>query len=309
MKKTDSNNTPSDDNGIMCEYSCRSPKTSALPALGIVILVILVIIGGFYAMSYIKKTDKTKINNQTVTEVKIPESKNNESAINIPGTASPSTDKPEKTVEEFYKWYMGYSGNPLTDGAYKSHKSMTNDLIEKIEKDVSKKNGYDPFLCSKNKATGLSIGTPQTAGNFSSVIVSISSANMITLPKVNLQLLNNVWKMVNIACLSTDGALGTIENLKNDAGLTYVITKDSEFPWNSQDYKGYDALDIKGSGFTTTNAEITTNAIKNFFIKKGFTLDSYNTNGYKKGNVVCVYSDKLNSNSKHDVIAECGENK
>lgn len=310
MKKNDSNNTPSNNNGISCEYSCRVPKNSAMPALSIVILVALIIIGGFYAVRYVKKADKAdkaKINNYVVTEVKIPEPKDKGSSIKISDTASTVTEKPEKTVEEFYKWYTGYTGNPLTDGAYKSHKSMTNDLIGKIEKDIAKKTGYDPFLCSKNKATGLSVGTPQTAGNFASVIVNISSFGIITLPKVNLQLMNNTWKMVNVACLAVDGALGTIENLKNDTGLTYVTTKDAEFTWGSQDYKGAKASDIKGSGISTTNAATKTNAIKNFFAKKGFMADKYNTNGYKKGNTVCVYSDKLNSVKKHDVDIKCGE--
>ena len=308
MKKNDDNNVPSGED-IICEYPHVESRKSALPAIAIVILVILIVIGGFYLVRYLKKLDNTqgKANNAVSIEVKIPEAKKEDSVIKVADSKKVTVLQPDKVVEEFYKWYTNYKGNPLTDGAYKSHKSITSELAKKIEKDVTAKSGYDPFLCSKNKATGFSVGTPQTSGKFSSIIVNLNSSDGVTLPKVNLQLENDVWKMVNIACLASDGALGTVENIKKDVGLTYITTKNAEFTWSSANYKGYKAVTVKGSGFSTTNATIKTDAIKNFLVKKGFKANVYNTNGYKKGDVVCVYTDKINSSKKHDVEVECGE--
>ncbi len=306
MINDDENNLKTEDGEAFCEYPKH--KNSALPAVAIVILVLLLIIGGFYLVRYLKKVDKTTNgtgNSVVSTEVKIPEGKKTESALKV-NKKQKSKTEPEKIVDNFYKWYTNSKGNPLKDGSYKTNKSVSDDLAAKIAKDANTKKDFDPFICANSKATGFNVGQPQISDKTSSVVVNITSESGITLPKVNMQLSDGTWKMVNVACLSPSGTIGTIENLKKDIGLNYVTTNNVEFIWSSANYKGANAVTLKGKGIKTTKAIIKTNAIKNFLVKKGFKVDNYNTNGYKKGNVVCIYTDKVR-NEKHDVNVKCGD--
>jgi hypothetical protein len=113
--------------------------------------------------------------------------------------------------------------------------------------------------------------------------------------------------MINVTCLSGDGETSILENLKLVTSLDYVTVKDSRFFWNVPDYKGRKAITVSGKGFSTDNAPLDPNVIKNFFIKNGFKSDTYNPSGFKKGDIVCLDSSKLQEANKLDVKIECGK--
>ena len=278
------------------------------------IIVALIMSAGFYALRFIKKSENTPTLNAlktspapvppvTIPEVKIPtpevaeESQKN--GVIVHGAAK----DPGVAVEEFYNWYLEYPGDPIADGAYKTHNIISEDLIKKIE--ISEKE-TDPFLCGMERSSGIEVEPAKTSDDSSSVIINVKSNGMVTPVKANLKL-NGNWKIINIVCLSENGERGVLENMKQETGLDYTTVIDTVFYWNVPDYKGRMAISIKGKGFSTANASIDPLVIKNFFIKNGFKEDPANISGYKKDDIVCVDSSKTDAGNKFNVKVDCGK--
>ena len=59
---------------------------------------------------------------------------------------------PEQVVERFYDGYLGYPGNVLVDGAYRSSEYLAEEFVQKVDKIIAsfEKGGYDPFLYTQS---------------------------------------------------------------------------------------------------------------------------------------------------------------
>ena len=278
--------------------------------VGIIILIVLILVGGFYALKTLKQADN-KIEVPKVIEttpaptvpVVTPPAQPEVKTPSEDTVVKPAVKDPDKVVEEFYNWYTNYSGDPIADGAYKTQEAVSEDLITKIE---SSSKDINPFLCSKDKSSGFKVEPASISGDGSSVTVNVTKDSTIIPVKVNLKL-NGSWKMTNITCLSGDGETSLLENLKLVTSLDYTTVEDRQFLWNVPDYKGRKAMSVAGKGISTANASLDPNVIKNFFIKNGFKSDNYNSSGFKKGDIVCLDSSKLQEANKLDVKIECGK--
>jgi len=293
-------------------------KKSIASLVFVFVLALIIIIAGFYALRYfksIKVRPEPEVTKETQTiqgqAVKQPEVIPPTPTV-IPSIETPEQNgavaqvpvkEPDKVVEEFYNWYTNYNGNPIADGAYKTNEALSEDLVKKIEVYSGE---TDPFLCTKEKPSGFEVEPANTTGSNSSLAVNVKKDNQIIPVKINLKL-NGAWKMINVTCLSGNGERSVLENIKQVTGLDYVTLEDSVFYWSAPDYKGRYALKINGLRIHTTNTDLSPKTIDELLLSYGFKNDTYNINGYKKDDIVCVDSGKMNPDNKLDVDLNCGK--
>jgi hypothetical protein len=123
--------------------------------------------------------------------------------------AQASTDvPPEKVVESFYEWYLGYIGdrasdemrNPLVDGAYRSSEYLSEAFVQKVDDLLAsfEHGGYDPFLCAQDIPESISADKAMVSGDAASVMVHTSFAGHSL--QVDLQQFEGQWKISDIIC-------------------------------------------------------------------------------------------------------------
>ena len=116
---------------------------------------------------------------------------------------------PEKVVESFYNWYVGYPGNLLVDGAYRSSEYLTEEFIQKVDGIIVSfdKGGYDPFLCTQDIPGEFTVEKAVMLGREASVWVVHEIWNfdtryeLIDDLEVRLRLLDGQWKIADVICL------------------------------------------------------------------------------------------------------------
>jgi hypothetical protein len=114
---------------------------------------------------------------------------------------------PETVVESFYNWYVGYPGNSLVDGAYRSSEYLTPEFVQKVDEIVASfdEGGYDPFLCAQDIPGELTVEKAVASGEGASVVVHEiwnpgTQYELIHDVTVALRLVDGQWKISDIIC-------------------------------------------------------------------------------------------------------------
>jgi hypothetical protein len=109
---------------------------------------------------------------------------------------------PHQVTYQFYRWYIGYPGNPLVDKEYRSSPYMTAALIEKIDQTIASfdKSAYDPILMAQNIPESFGVEQPKTSGDRSTVLVRLfwGPQSSFTDLEITLVLVENEWKIDDI---------------------------------------------------------------------------------------------------------------
>jgi len=120
--------------------------------------------------------------------------------------ASPAV-APESVVKDFYQWYLGYSGNVMVDGAYRSSAHLTQEFIQKVDEIIASfdRGGYDPFLCAQDRPGGQSFDQALVSGDTARVVVHNiwnpdTEYEISTDVTVDLQKVDGEWKISDIIC-------------------------------------------------------------------------------------------------------------
>ena len=128
-------------------------------------------------------------------------------------TSEASAAAPEQVVESFYEWYLGYSGNPLVDGAYRSSEYLTGEFTQEVGEIVAsfEKGGYDPFLCAQDVPESVSVGAADVAGDEASVILREvwnpgTEYEWTHDVEVALRMVDGAWKIAGVSCGAPDPA-------------------------------------------------------------------------------------------------------
>jgi hypothetical protein len=114
---------------------------------------------------------------------------------------------PAEVVDSFYQWYIGYAGNPLADGAYRSNEHLTEAFVIRVEEIIAAfdKGGYDPFLCAQDIPGSFSIGEENVSGEEATVGLTEvwnpdTEYESYSQVKVALKLEGETWKITGIDC-------------------------------------------------------------------------------------------------------------
>ena len=124
-------------------------------------------------------------------------------------TFEASVVAPEQVVERFYDEYLGYSGNALVDGAYRSSEHLAEEFVQKVDEIIAsfEKGGYDPFLCAQDIPASVSVEAADVAGDEARVILHEiwnpgTEFELIHDVEVTLRMVDGAWKIVDVACIA-----------------------------------------------------------------------------------------------------------
>ncbi len=107
------------------------------------------------------------------------------------------TSAPDQVVRDFYTWYLSYEGNPLSDKAYRSNSSLSENFIQRLDKETSGELIADPFLCAQDVPESVIASSPEISSKSASVEVETSFGNRFT---VKLVMENDLWKIAGVTC-------------------------------------------------------------------------------------------------------------
>lgn len=127
--------------------------------------------------------------------------------------ASPSDLAPEERVRSFYEWYLGYSGNPVTDGAYRSSEHLTGEFVQKVDEIIASfdRGGYDPFLCAQDVPESFTVGETSVSGDRAVVPVQTSfEGHAFT---VVLLRIDGEWRISDVNCDGSGTSLKVTVNV------------------------------------------------------------------------------------------------
>ena len=127
-----------------------------------------------------------------------------------PASSEAMSVAPETVVESFYNWYLGYPGNPLVDGAYRSSEYLTTEFVRKADEIIASfdKGGYDPFLCAQDIPESFAVNEAVISGDEAGVVVHTSfEGHMFT---VDLQRVDGQWKITDIICSVSESQPGWV---------------------------------------------------------------------------------------------------
>ncbi len=118
---------------------------------------------------------------------------------------------PDKVVESFYGWYLGYIGseplaNPLVDKALASNSAVTARFVAQVEETVASfgdGSGYDPVLLAQDVPERIEVNEAHVKGDAASVTVKMywGGNPRPSLRQVELVLDGKEWKIDRVTLL------------------------------------------------------------------------------------------------------------
>ena len=116
--------------------------------------------------------------------------------------AAPVEVTPEEAIEGFFRWYAGYPGNPMADGALATSPVVTEGLLEKVDAVVASFEnspaGYDPILCAQERPRSFRVEiidrSPESA---TAAVHSEFDGHKIY---VGVMKVNGEWMIADISC-------------------------------------------------------------------------------------------------------------
>jgi hypothetical protein len=142
---------------------------------------------------------------------------------------------PEETVENFYRWYSGYMGNPITDRVYQSSAYLMPEAIVDIDETIATftHGAYDPFLCAQDRPQAFVVDEAEVAGDYASVMAHgvwnpNTAAEVTNDIALELRKVGEVWKIADITC---SGLASSAPNMEGPQMKTPEAAVDAFYRW------------------------------------------------------------------------------
>jgi hypothetical protein len=130
-----------------------------------------------------------------------------------PVDASPAESGATEVVEAFYNWYVGYPGNVMAEGVYRSSEVLTPEFVQEIDELIAsfEYGGYDPFLCAQDIPGDMVFDEAAVSGDEATVVVHEiwnpdTEFEQIRDLEVTLERVDGIWLIDNITCSQTPTA-------------------------------------------------------------------------------------------------------
>lgn len=117
-----------------------------------------------------------------------------------------SQDTPEMVTQAFYDWYLSCLDEHFTRNTGKSPNEdcsyQTNPNVDsQLQKNIGQVKDSDPVLCAQNTPRSTKVDKAYITGNKDTVVVHTLYDSSGDNPlNVDLQLIDNKWKIINISC-------------------------------------------------------------------------------------------------------------
>jgi hypothetical protein len=111
---------------------------------------------------------------------------------------------PTEVTNRFYRWYIGYPGNPLVDNAYRTSPYLAASLIEEVDATLAsfEVGGADPFLLAQDLPERFTVEPATVEDDRATVLVYFywwSGDETPTEREITLAKRDGEWKIIDIA--------------------------------------------------------------------------------------------------------------
>lgn len=112
---------------------------------------------------------------------------------------------PQEVVTKFYRWYLGYPGNPLVDREYRESPYLAESYIEKVEEALEGGFMADPILLAQDIPERFTVDETEMGSDEAMVTVSFYWGGNPTPSRrdVELRLIGGEWKITGVSMLES----------------------------------------------------------------------------------------------------------
>jgi hypothetical protein len=105
-------------------------------------------------------------------------------------------------VTEFYRWYVGYPGNPLVDRAYRTSPHLAPGFVEEIDEMLGSMQlgGGDPLLLAQDVPRDFSVEEVEVAGDEATALIYLywSEDGPPAERRVDLAVVDGRWRITGV---------------------------------------------------------------------------------------------------------------
>jgi hypothetical protein len=109
---------------------------------------------------------------------------------------------PSEVVNRFYRWCIGYPGNPVADREYRNNPDLAPAFIESVDADLASMNrgGADPLLLAQDIPDRFTVDEAEVSGDRATVIVNFywGGNDIPSRREVELQLVDGAWLITGV---------------------------------------------------------------------------------------------------------------
>ena len=110
---------------------------------------------------------------------------------------------PQEVVTKFYRWYIGYPGNPLVDRSYRDSPYLAESFVQDVDEVLASfdKAGADPILLAQDIPERFTVEETETSRDEATVTLYMYFGGNDTPAKreVELKLIDGEWKITDVA--------------------------------------------------------------------------------------------------------------
>jgi hypothetical protein len=111
---------------------------------------------------------------------------------------------PTEVTNQFYRWYIGYPGNPLVDKAYRASPYLAESMIEEVDETLAafEMGGADPFLLAQDIPERFTVEGEEIDGDRATVQVNFywwSGDEDPSVRRVTLAKRDGEWKIIDVS--------------------------------------------------------------------------------------------------------------
>ena len=113
---------------------------------------------------------------------------------------------PQEVVSAFYRWYIGYPGNPLVDREYRESPYLAESFVGEVDEIAQGGFRVDPFLLAQDIPERFSLDEVELSGDEALVVVSLywGGNPTPTERRVDLELIDGEWKITDVSMTTQD---------------------------------------------------------------------------------------------------------
>lgn len=112
---------------------------------------------------------------------------------------------PQEVVTKFYRWYIGYPGNPLVDREYRVSPYLAESYIQQVDQVLEGGFRADPILLAQDIPESFTVGDAEISRDQATVVVSFywgGNPNPAE-RRVELELVEGEWRITDVSMVES----------------------------------------------------------------------------------------------------------
>lgn len=113
---------------------------------------------------------------------------------------------PQEVVNAFYRWYIGYPGNPLVDRSYRESPYLADSFVAEVDEIAEEGFMADPILLAQDIPERYSVDEAEVLGVEATVVLNLywGGNPTPTERRVDLRLIDGEWRITDVSMMVED---------------------------------------------------------------------------------------------------------